>query len=50
MELIQINGIQIVFRQLAEREIQRDLFSTFIRRQVVQKCWRMLDGRALDSS
>lgn len=44
MEPIQIDKDQIAFRLLAENEIQRDLFSGFIRRQVVQKCWRMVDG------
>lgn len=35
---------QIVLRQLAEREIRPELFAAFIRRQVVEKCWRMVEG------
>lgn len=45
MEPIQTFDEQIVFRQLTVKEIRRDLFSAFIRRQVVQRCWRMMDGR-----
>lgn len=32
------------YRELTENEICRDLFSQFIRRQEVVKCWRRVDG------
>ncbi len=35
---------KIVFRNLTVKEIRADLFSSFIRRQIVQRCWRMVDG------
>lgn len=44
MEATQTKNDKIVFRQLAETEINRKLFSAFIRRQVVEKCWRMVNG------
>lgn len=44
MESTQTDDGKIVFRQLAETEMNRELFSAFIRRQVVEKCWRKVDG------
>lgn len=44
MESTQSGDDKIVFRRLAETEINRALFSAFIRRQVVEKCWRKVDG------
>lgn len=35
----------IVYRQLLEQELDRELFRHFIRRQVVTDCWRQVDGR-----
>ena len=36
--------IMITYRTLLEREIHRELFRHFIRRQVVTKCWRRRNG------
>lgn len=35
----------IVYRELLECELNRDLFRYFIRRQVVTDCWRRVDGQ-----
>ena len=35
----------ITYRELAEGEINRELFRNFIRRQVVTKCWRREAGK-----
>lgn len=35
----------IVYRELSEEEIERGLFSHFIRHQVVENCWRRVDGQ-----
>jgi len=35
----------IVYRELLEQELNRELFRHFIRRQVVTDCWRRVDGR-----
>lgn len=32
------------YRELSEQEIDRSLFRSFIRRQIVTKCWRKEDG------
>lgn len=34
----------ITYRNLTEQEINRELFSSFIRRQTVTKCWRKENG------
>lgn len=34
----------IEYRELNEAEIDRELFGSFIRRQVVTDCWRRVDG------
>lgn len=44
MASVQANEEQIIFRQLTEMEIKHELFSSFVRRQVVEKCWRMENG------
>ena len=37
------------YRPLQEQELCRDLFQSFIRRQVVTKCWRKDDGISKDN-
>lgn len=34
----------IQYRNLCENEMNRELFREFVRRQVVTKCWRKIDG------
>ena len=34
----------IQYRELSEKEIDRDLFRSFIRHQEVTKCWRKVEG------
>lgn len=34
----------ITYKELTENDITRELFSSFIRRQVVTKCLRKIDG------
>lgn len=36
---------EIIYRQLNEREIEPSLFRDFERRQVVNLCWRRMNGR-----
>ncbi len=38
------NAVMIEYRGLEEKEICRELFGQFIRRQEVVKCWRRVDG------
>ena len=35
----------IVYKELSEQELNRELFRHFTRRQVVTDCWRRVDGR-----
>lgn len=35
----------IIYRELLDRELDRELFRHFVRRQVVTDCWRRVDGR-----
>ena len=35
----------ITYRELAESELNRELFRNFIRHQVVTKCWRREAGK-----
>ena len=35
----------ITYRMIDEQEISRELFRSFIRHQVVTKCWRREDGK-----
>lgn len=35
----------VTYRELSADEITRDLFTSFIRRQVVTDCWRKVDGK-----
>lgn len=35
----------IIYRELSENELDRDLFRYFVRRQTVTDCWRKVDGR-----
>ena len=35
----------VTYRELSADEITRDLFASFIRRQVVTDCWRKVDGK-----
>lgn len=36
---------EICYREMTKEELNRTLFSSFNRRQVVQKCWRRVNGQ-----
>ena len=35
----------VIYRELSEGELDRELFRHFVRRQVVTDCWRRVDGQ-----
>ena len=36
--------MEIVYREIAYSELNREIFSSFIRTQIVTDCWRKIDG------